>query len=298
MVERDIGVFCSTIIPTINRATLSRAVCSVLNQAFTAADFEVIVVNDSGQPLPDMDWQHSARVRVLNTNHRERSVARNTGAAISRGKYLHFMDDDDWLLPGAWEEFWALSKSNAAVWLYAGCRAVDNNGNTIREVQPDLSGNIFAQLVAGEGIAHVSSLFSSDAFFQTGLFTPYGTEEIRDLGRRIALWGDVAGSTKIVGCIRIGQEGSTTDWSKLSETDRWGREIALREYRAFARLEASAKTAYWHGRVSRAYLASTVWNLKRKQIFTAASRASAALAFASRHALSPDFWDGIRTKVT
>jgi glycosyltransferase involved in cell wall biosynthesis len=83
--------FCSTIIPTINRSTLSRAVYSVLDQAFTGADFEVIVVNDSGQPLPDMDWQHSERVRVITTQRRERSVARNTGAAIARGKYLHFL---------------------------------------------------------------------------------------------------------------------------------------------------------------------------------------------------------------
>ena len=51
-----------------------------------AADFEVIVVNDSGQPLPDMDWQHCPRVRVIDTNRRERSVARNTGAAIAQGK--------------------------------------------------------------------------------------------------------------------------------------------------------------------------------------------------------------------
>jgi glycosyltransferase involved in cell wall biosynthesis len=85
-------MFCSTVIPTIGRPTLSRAVCSLLDQAFTADDFEVIVVNDSGRPLPEMDWQHSAQVRVIDTNRRERSVARNTGAAIAGGRYLHFLD--------------------------------------------------------------------------------------------------------------------------------------------------------------------------------------------------------------
>ena len=46
-------MFSSTVIPTVNRPTLSRAVRSVLQQNFTADDFEVIVVNDSGQPLPE-----------------------------------------------------------------------------------------------------------------------------------------------------------------------------------------------------------------------------------------------------
>ena len=101
-------MFSSTIIPTISRPTLSRAVCSVLSQDFTSADFEVIVVNDSGQPLPDAAWQYSERVRIIETNRRERCVARNTGAAIARGNYLHFLDDDDWLLPDALEAFWAV----------------------------------------------------------------------------------------------------------------------------------------------------------------------------------------------
>jgi len=76
-------MFCSTIIPTISRPTLARAVQSVLEQDFTAADFEVIVVNDSGKPLPADERQKSKRVHVLETNRRERSMARNIGAAIS-----------------------------------------------------------------------------------------------------------------------------------------------------------------------------------------------------------------------
>ena len=44
-------VFSSTIIPTVDRPTLGRAVLSVLDQEFAEADFEVIVVNDSGAPL-------------------------------------------------------------------------------------------------------------------------------------------------------------------------------------------------------------------------------------------------------
>lgn len=291
-------MFCSTVIPTINRSTLSRAVNSVLNQTFTADDFEVIVVNDSGQPLPEMAWQRSERVRVMHTNRRERSVARNTGAAIARGKYLHFLDDDDVLLPGALEAFWELDQSCDAVWLYGGYQSVDNDGNLVEEFHPEVRGNIFALLVAGEAIPFQASLLEAEQFFAAGAFDPKITcVEDRDVGRRIALSGTVEGMSAIVASIRVGQQGSTTDWARLAEDDRWGREKALREPGAFARLCASANSSYLHGRVSRAYFASMIWNLQRKNIFTAASRAISGMVFAGRHTLSVDFWGGMRTKI-
>ncbi|MDZ7319279.1 MAG: glycosyltransferase family 2 protein [candidate division KSB1 bacterium] len=295
----DVPIFCSTIIPTINRATLPRAVYSVLNQEFDAAEFEVIVVNDSGQPLPDADWQHSNRVRVINTNRWERSVARNTGAAIAKGKYFHFLDDDDILLPGALQAFWQLSQEIPdAAWLYGAYQTVDSDGHLIDEFHPGIHGNIFPLLISGEAIPFQASLLHCQYFYAAGTFDPniIGVED-RDLGRRIALRGSVAYMPVLVATIRIGQRGSTTNWKILAEDDRWGREKALSLRGAFARLCASPVSAYWRGRVSRAYLASMVWNLKRRQLFTALSRAVAGLAFASWYWLSPNFWNGLRTKV-
>ena len=133
-------MFSSTIIPTINRSSLSRTVYSVLEQNFTVEDFEVIVVNDSGKPLPDMEWQHSERVHILNTNRRERSVARNAGAAIAKGRYLHFLDDDDILLSGALDALWRLDQEHSdAVWLYGSYRSVDNLGNLVEEFYPEVT---------------------------------------------------------------------------------------------------------------------------------------------------------------
>ena len=79
----DGSMFWSTIIPTIGRPTLARAVNTVLAQGFSMADFEIIVVNDAGKPLPPAEWQQAPNVKVVNTERRERSVARNTGAAIA-----------------------------------------------------------------------------------------------------------------------------------------------------------------------------------------------------------------------
>jgi len=105
-------IFCSAIIPTVGRSSLSRSVDSVLQQKLPEDNFEVIVINDAGIPLPGEKWQDSKKVQIVNTNQRERSVARNTGAAIARGQYVHFLDDDDWLAPEAYLHLWELSRTN------------------------------------------------------------------------------------------------------------------------------------------------------------------------------------------
>ena len=176
-------VFCSTIIPTISRPTLTAAVNSVLNQSFQGADFEVIVVNDSGHPLPEMDWQDCERVRVIETMRRERSVARNTGAALARGQYLHFLDDDDVLLPGAFDAFWTLAQETRADWLLGAWRTVDNNRNIVAEYNPPLLGNIFALLVSGEGLPLQASLLNTKIFLRLEPSTQ------RWLVQKIGIWG-------------------------------------------------------------------------------------------------------------
>ena len=296
-------VFSSTIIPTVNRPTLGRAVLSVLGQEFAEADYEVIVVNDSGVPLPDAGWQRSARVRVLDVPRRERCVCRNSGAAIARGTYLHFLDDDDVLLPGALRRFWELHKGKPAgvSWLYGAYQNVDNEGRVTQEFRPDLEGNVFAALVAGEGIPLQVSMLDNREFFLAGGFDTaaalLGVED-RDVGRRMALRGNVAGTRDYVAQIRIGQFGSTTNWGILAEGDRVGREKALGAPQAAARLRESACSSYWRGRVARAYAASTAWNLNRRAWATAASRGSMGLAVTGRSALTRGFWEGLRTRIT
>jgi len=290
-------VFCSTVIPTVGRPTLSRAVESVLNQTFTAENFEVIVVNDSGQPLPKTDWQRSARVQIINTYRRERSVARNTGAAIAKGRYLHFLDDDDWIVPDAWQTLWTLAETSDAAWLYGSSQLVDRQGKPIIQLHHGLNGNCFVQVMAGEWIPLQASLIEGKTFFTVAGFNPLisGPEDV-DLLRRIALHSDIAGTQRIVAHIAWGEQGSTTDYDHHPEMSRWAREIILNLPGVFTRMRTSATSSYWHGRIVRAYLTSMVWNLQRKHLFRAASRAifgCAELVLASPHFLSPSFWRAV-----
>ena len=290
-------IFCSTIIPTVGRPTLMRAVESVLGQSFSAGDFEIIVVNDSGQPLPQAGWQTAARVQVITTNRRERSVARNAGAAIARGRYLHFLDDDDWLLPDALQHLWALTASSDAVWLYGSTQLVDRQEKPIIQLHHRLSGNCFAHVMAGEWIPLQASLIKAETFFAVGGFNPLisGPEDI-DLLRQIALRGDLAETDKLVACVARGEEGSTTNYGRHAVLRRSSRERILEAPGVFERFRASAGSSYLRGRVLRVYLTSAVWNLQRRRLFIAASRVTcglAALLLAGRHVFSVNYWQAL-----
>lgn len=297
-------MLCTTVIPTIGRPTLTRAVCSVLNQEFTSDEFEVIVVNDSGNRLPHEDWQRSKRVQIVDTNRRERSVARNVGAAIAKGSYLHFLDDDDWMLPNAFESLRQLANGSSAAWLYGGYRLVDSEGNLLKECYPDETGNCFIRFVAGEWLPLQVSWIKSQDFFRVGgfasLFSLSGGDEDVDLSRQISLNDDIAGTRNLVAEIRIGLESSTTDYANLSRQSRVSREKALGAPGAFVRLRDSAisrpvDSRYWRGRVTWTYLTSVVWNLQHKRLFTAASRMAyglASLMLARENIISSSFWRG------
>ena len=294
-------MFCSTVIPTVGRSTLSRAVYSVLDQTFTADDFEVIVVNDSGQPLPEADWQHSDRVRLINTQRRERSVARNVGAAMTRGKYLHFLDDDDWLLPNALLHFWKLAQSSRASWLYGGYNFVDTAGNILEEWHPDEEGNCLIRLIASEWLPMQASLVENQAFFAVGGFEPAAVPfEDNILAKQIALREDITGTTALVVSIVRSDLASTTDYSQLQSKNHWIRERILNAPTSFSRMRKSAtsrpvNSSYWQGRITAAYLGSVKWNLRRKRFFTAFSGTVYGLgnvAFSSWRVFSPSFWRG------
>lgn len=293
-------MFCSTIIPTIARPVLSRAVNSVLEQSFTASDFEIIVVNDSGKLLPEADWQRSEKVRVIQNNRRERIFARNSGAAAARGKYLHFLDDDDWLTPGAIQHLWELAQQSQAHWLYGSSQLVDRSAKPIIQLHHGMQGNCFVQVMSGEWIPLQSSLILAEAFFAVGGFTPlvFATQDV-DLCRRILLHGDLAGTPEIVACIGMGSEGSSTDHARGPQYSRWAREKILNEPGVFSRLYASANSSHWKGRFVRIYLTSILWNLRHRRALTAASRALYSLAgFATvgTDIFRVDFWRALTSR--
>lgn len=293
-------IFVSYIIPTIGRSSLDVAVKSVLTQDVSDAKIEVIVVNDSGNPLHQKKWFSLPQVRIINTNKCERSFARNSGAAIAKGEYLWFLDDDDWILPGALESLWRLAKQEPqAVWLYGGIQIVYEHGEIIGEINSTLNGNCFAQIMGGSWAPLQASIIKANAFFELGGFSPLiSVTEDEDLCRRAAYHGDFANTSDTVACLYRGQSWKTSsNYLRAPEDVKYSRDLILSKPGVLKRLRVSADSSYWHGRILRIYLSTISWNLRRKRFFTAISRMIYSLAFLGLSVInifSSEFWAGVK----
>lgn len=97
----------SVIIPVYNvEKYLIECVDSVLNQTYT--NFEIILVDDgstdeSGR-ICDEYAAKDSKVKVIHQENKGLSEARNSGFFNATGKYVYFLDSDDWILPETLEK--------------------------------------------------------------------------------------------------------------------------------------------------------------------------------------------------
>ena len=96
----------SIIIPVYNvEKYIRRCLDSIYNQNIPYESFEVIIVND-GTPDKSMDIVDEfvnihKNIKLINQANQGLSSARNNGLAIAVGKYVWFIDSDDWICEGS-----------------------------------------------------------------------------------------------------------------------------------------------------------------------------------------------------
>ncbi|MBR2637995.1 MAG: glycosyltransferase family 2 protein [Bacteroidaceae bacterium] len=96
-------IFLSIIIPHYNlpRDMLVRCVESLFAQNMEQGSFEVIVVDDGSEEKPYwlLPMFNCKELRVVEIEHAGLSEARNKGIDVAKGKYIMFLDSDDYLQP-------------------------------------------------------------------------------------------------------------------------------------------------------------------------------------------------------
>ena len=107
----------SVIIPAYNAAsTLPRALDSVLAQTFRES--EVIVIDDGSTDNTQVVLApYFDKIRYIYQLNQERSAARNRGIAAANGKYIAFLDADDWWLPTKLERQVKVLEADATIGL-------------------------------------------------------------------------------------------------------------------------------------------------------------------------------------
>lgn len=108
----------SIIIPVYNAERyVSRCLDSVAGQTFRSV--EVIIVDDgstdSTPELVEVYTKQYPRFRCIRQENRGPGEARNTGVEASLGKYVAFIDADDYIAPDFVEVLFNLAEENAAV---------------------------------------------------------------------------------------------------------------------------------------------------------------------------------------
>lgn len=94
------------IIPVYNASdTLRRCVDSLLKQHFDS--FNIILIDDGSKdtsPYICDSYKKYKNVYIHHIKNRGRAYARNYGLKISKSKYIMFVDSDDWVADGFFEE--------------------------------------------------------------------------------------------------------------------------------------------------------------------------------------------------
>lgn len=105
----------SVVVPVYNvEQYLSRCIDSILNQTFT--EFELILVNDGSTDncpiICDEYAKRDSRIKVIHKQNGGLSDARNAGIDLARGKYISFIDSDDFIINTSYEKLLYQAEKN------------------------------------------------------------------------------------------------------------------------------------------------------------------------------------------
>lgn len=113
---------------------LPRCIDSILAQTF--GDFELILIDD-GSPdgcgrICDEYAQKDKRIVAIHQKNMGVSAARNAGLDIAHGRYIGFVDSDDWIEPQMYEVMMDAIRENGADMAVCGVRYADEDGKFTR----------------------------------------------------------------------------------------------------------------------------------------------------------------------
>jgi hypothetical protein len=144
---------------------LPTALHSLLAQ--TLWNFEVIVVNDSGEQLPLAPYPF---VRVSDTGPKAGAgAARNTGLALARAPLAFFLDADDYIMPTTLEAMARRYAQGDAGYVYSGWQFIREGAKPEKLIAGEWTPDAWASYDS-RGLHGVSVLMSTDDALKLGGF--------------------------------------------------------------------------------------------------------------------------------
>ena len=158
----------SVIIPVYNlEKYISECLDSLLNQTFK--DFEIICVNDgskdSSLAILEEYAKADARIKVMSQDNGGAGSARNSGLKLAKGKYIQFLDGDDYFEFNMLEVLYNLAERYNADIAVCSSKKVDDNGNITERKNPNSPLNLY-KIILNKPFSYKD--FPDDIFSLTG----------------------------------------------------------------------------------------------------------------------------------
>lgn len=190
----DHPVALSVIVPTNHGVTrLPRLLDSLASQSLASIHWEAVFIlngdDDGSLELLEL-WQrrNDLNLRVVSTPQAGAGIARNLGLASSRGRYLTFVDDDDWLEDRYLEVGLAACSHDSVALL----PIKDNIGG---RTTPENSLNLRRKLLAGSTVPITSAAwalgFNACKFVPAALLKPWRYDEQLQSGEDVVFFANL-----------------------------------------------------------------------------------------------------------
>lgn len=167
----------SVILTTYNGVTrgyLGLAIESVLRQ--TSESFELIIVDDgSTDATPQFCRQFlgDPRVSYCRQENQGPASARNSGIRSARGRYITFLDDDDFYEPNMVESLYKAitnrTETNTGM-LYCRTRHIDSRGKTLKTPLYEGTAPVYETLFYGNVLSTPAVIIDKKVFDTVGTF--------------------------------------------------------------------------------------------------------------------------------
>jgi len=210
----------SIVIPTYTHPQwLGQALASSLMQTYKPV--EIIVVSDGPQTTEAI--QAVARypdLHFLQQDHSGAGVARNTGLAASKGEFIQFLDDDDWLEPEAISAKMDVFKLHPDIGIvYSDIYLTSIDGITLGKYYDGFSrplpcGDILKSLIKRNCILVHSPLWRRSVLIQAGGFPGRTGAEDWELLVRCAEFTKFEYIDRPLGYYRLHNQNATLDYKR------------------------------------------------------------------------------------
>ena len=154
----------SIIIPAYDRLwSLPKAIASCETNTLA---IEVVVIDD-GSKDGTFSWlQQQPGVIAIRQENQGKDWAVNAGFAIAKGKYVRFLDSDDWLLPNSTDLLFAKAEADTLDIVCAGYEIHGEDEQFLRKVEWTACDDFLAQQLGECDSSHYSAYLFRKGFIQ------------------------------------------------------------------------------------------------------------------------------------